>query len=151
MVAVPAQLDFRGGRGAVSSRMIIHRYTIPPIILLVACLPLPARAGTAPNEFSSKPCADGSQPRDPVPIRNPPPDYPAKARAARIQGTVIVSGRILRTGFVVDLKVLRGVHQLLDDATVKAVSEWRYEPAMCGDTPVEVFVSTSATFSLQSP
>jgi protein TonB len=99
-------------------------------------------------EFSAKSCPDGTQPSDPVPVRTPPPEYPVEARRARIHGTVWVEGRIVRNGQVVDVRVRQGVHRLLDDATVKAVSAWRYEPGRCGSSEVEVFVVTSATFSL---
>jgi TonB family protein len=100
-------------------------------------------------EFSGKPCADGSKPHDPVPLRTPAPEYPLEARRARLQGTVWVDGRVLKNGQVVDVKIKQGVHRLLDEATLRAVSGWRYEPATCGDQPVDVVLLTYARFTLE--
>src|SRR5262245_15612581 len=56
------------------------------------------------------------------------PEYPEVARKARVEGVVILEAIINKNGDVENVKVLRGVHPLLDQAAVNAVLKWRYKP-----------------------
>jgi periplasmic protein TonB len=64
----------------------------------------------------------------PVLIHRVNPEYPEVARKARVEGTVILEAIISKNGDVENVKVLRGVHPLLDQAAVNAVRKWRYKP-----------------------
>ncbi|HEY7159769.1 MAG TPA: TonB family protein [Acidobacteriota bacterium] len=64
----------------------------------------------------------------PVLIHRVNPEYPEVARKARVEGTVILEAIINQNGDVENVKVLRGVHPLLDQAAVNAVRNWRYKP-----------------------
>ncbi|HEX4997196.1 MAG TPA: TonB family protein, partial [Terriglobia bacterium] len=78
----------------------------------------------------------------------PPPAYPALARAARISDTVVLSVTVTKDGSVSDVRVIRG-HQLLQQAAVDAVRQWRYRPQMINGQPVEIQASVSVSFVFQ--
>ena len=56
------------------------------------------------------------------------PEYPQIARAAKVQGVVVLEGQIERDGHVCGARVLRSI-PLLDQAAIDAVLRWRFAPA----------------------
>lgn len=80
-------------------------------------------------------------------IRRVQPDYPALARQARIQGTVVLRAVINREGTIQDLQVIGG-HPLLVQAAINAVRQWRYRPFYLNDQAVEVETQVTVNFSL---
>lgn len=80
-------------------------------------------------------------------IRRVQPEYPALARQARIQGTVVLRAVINREGAIQDLQVISG-HPLLVQAALDAVRQWRYRPYYLNDQPVEVETQVTVNFSL---
>lgn len=77
-----------------------------------------------------------------------PPDYPAAARRANVQGRVVIEARIAESGRVENPHVL-SAHPLLRDAALAAVKRWRYEPACLNGAPVAVDYSILISFSLK--
>lgn len=75
------------------------------------------------------------------------PQYPALARQARIQGTVVLQAVIGKDGAVQNLHVLSG-HPMLIDAAVDAVRQWRYKPYYLSGEPVEVDTQINVNFTL---
>ena len=75
------------------------------------------------------------------------PVYPPLARAARIQGTVMLRAIISRTGTIENLQVISG-HPLLVRAATDAVLQWRYRPYVLNGDPVEVETQVTVNFSL---
>jgi len=75
------------------------------------------------------------------------PEYPALARSARIQGTVVLSAIISKEGTIENLRVLSG-HPTLVRAAIDAVSRWRYRPYLLNKEPVEVETQITVNFSL---
>jgi TonB family protein len=65
------------------------------------------------------------------------PVYPVEARAARLQGDVILEVTISREGDVSHLAVISG-HPLLADAATNAVKRWKYKPYLLNGNPVEI-------------
>jgi len=55
--------------------------------------------------------------------------YPPDALAAGIDGVVIAEIVVNESGIVADARVLRSIPPL-DDAALKAVREWRYDPTI---------------------
>jgi len=80
-------------------------------------------------------------------IRRVQPEYPALAKQARIQGTVVLRAVINREGAIQDLQVISG-HPLLVQAAINAVRQWRYRPYYLNDQPVEVETQVMVNFSL---
>jgi protein TonB len=80
-------------------------------------------------------------------IRQVRPQYPAPARTARIQGTVVLQATIGKDGAIQDLRLLSG-HPLLAQAAMDAVRQWRYRPYRLNDEPVEVDTTINVNFTL---
>ncbi|MFZ0760823.1 MAG: energy transducer TonB [Candidatus Sulfotelmatobacter sp.] len=75
------------------------------------------------------------------------PVYPALARSARVQGTVVLQAMISKQGTIEDLKVVTG-HPMLVPAAIDAVRRWRYRPYVLNNEPVEVETQITVNFSL---
>ena len=80
-------------------------------------------------------------------ISRPQPMYPQLARQARIQGTVHLEAVIDETGKITDLRVISG-HPLLVQAALDAVRQWRYQPTILNNTPVQVQTTIDVNFTL---
>ena len=75
------------------------------------------------------------------------PQYPAIARAAHIQGTVVLQATISKTGSIEHLRVISGP-PMLRQAAIDAVQTWRYKPYLLNGDPVEVETTINVVFSL---
>ena len=95
-----------------------------------------------------KPRRVGGDLQAPALIRRVEPDYPGVAVAAIVSGTVILEATVNEAGVVTDVKVLRSII-LLDQAAIKAVKQWRYEPLMLNGQPVPFILVVTVTFSLR--
>ena len=80
-------------------------------------------------------------------IRKVQPTYPALARSARIQGTVVLQAIISKQGTIENLTVVTG-HPMLAPAAIEAVRQWRYRPYILNSEPVEVETQITVNFSL---
>ena len=80
------------------------------------------------------------------PRRLETPQYPKEAQAAGIQGVVIAEVVISDAGLVTDARVLRSI-PLLDEAALKAVRQWRFEPAIVDGKPVPVRMTVTVNFT----
>ena len=76
------------------------------------------------------------------------PDYPDAARRAHVQGVVILDAVITSTGEVEEVRVLKSVNPLLDDAAARAVRQWTYRPATLDGRAVRVRLTVTVTFSI---
>ncbi len=84
----------------------------------------------------------------PVPIHKPDPEYTAEARAARIQGSVILKVIIGEDGTTSDIQVVRGLDPGLDAKAVECVRTWRFRPAMKQGRPVAFPANIEMNFRL---
>ena len=75
------------------------------------------------------------------------PQYPAIAKAARIQGTVVLQATISKTGAIQNLRVISGP-PMLQQAALDAVRSWRYKPYLLNGDPVEVETTVNVVFNL---
>jgi protein TonB len=80
-------------------------------------------------------------------IRDVRPTYPALARQARIQGTVLLQAVISKDGSIQGLRVLSG-HPMLIPAAIDAVKQWKYKPYILNGEPVEVDTQVTVNFTL---
>jgi protein TonB len=81
-------------------------------------------------------------------VSHTPPVYPEVARAARIQGTVIVEAVISKEGTVSDLRVISG-HPLLTQAALDAIKTWKYKPIELNGQPTAVVTTITVNFAFQ--
>jgi protein TonB len=79
-----------------------------------------------------------------APIR---PMYPAIAKAAGVQGTVVVEAIISRTGTIESLHVVSGP-VMLQNAALEAIREARYRPYLLNGEPTEVQTTITVNFRM---
>ena len=106
-----------------------------------AVLPPPPPAGPTRPVFRTSSMLQGSL------IHSVQPVYPALARTARIQGSVIVSALIAKDGTMENVRAVSG-HPMLVTAAVNAVSQWRYKPYILNNEPIEVETRITVNFIL---
>jgi TonB family protein len=75
------------------------------------------------------------------------PVYPPDARAARIQGTVIMKALINKAGDVESLELVSG-HPMLAPAAMDAVKQWKYKPYLLNGKAVEVETQITVNYTL---
>ena len=75
------------------------------------------------------------------------PVYPAIAKAARIQGTVVVQAIISKDGKIEQLRVISGL-PMLQSAATEAIQRARYRPFMLNGEPVAVETTINVVFTL---
>jgi len=80
-------------------------------------------------------------------IERPNPEYPAIAKAAHVQGTIVLHAIIAKDGTVQDLQYVSGP-PLLMKAAMDAVKQWRYQPTQLNGEPVEVDTTIQVIFTL---
>ena len=77
------------------------------------------------------------------------PDYPQKARQKGIEGTVVIAAQTDNTGNVIRIQILKGAHDLLNQAVVGAVIQWKYQPMIIDETAYGVEFTVTCRFSQQ--
>jgi protein TonB len=89
--------------------------------------------------------------RDVIPLVRINPDYPPRAQTRGIEGYVIVQFTITATGTVKDAIIVEAQPKgMFDDAALKAIARWRYNPKVEAGTAVErVGIRTRLTFQLE--
>lgn len=77
-------------------------------------------------------------------IKKVEPQYPPIARAARMEGTVVVDAIILKDGSVSDVKVLNSSNPMFEQACLDAVRKWRFTPGS-----QDVILTVTVRFTLK--
>jgi TonB family protein len=75
------------------------------------------------------------------------PVYPPIAKAAHVQGTVVLQAVIGKDGQIRELHVISGP-AMLQQAAMDAVKAWGYKPYMLNGKPVEVLTTVNVIFTL---
>jgi TonB family protein len=75
------------------------------------------------------------------------PTYPPDARAARIQGSVVMGVIIGKDGNVQYVRVISG-DPMLAPAAIDAVKKWKYRPYILNGDPIEVDTQITVNFTL---
>ena len=102
-----------------------------------------------PSPAARAPVRVGGNVKPPQVLHRVDPIYPEIAVAGRLRGMVILEAQVDNTGRVTDVKVLRSVHRLLDDAGIAAVRQWRYQPVILNGIPEPFILTVVLTFNLQ--
>ncbi len=122
----------------------------------VSGLPTGVPGGTGPPSDAVGAAAQdpiwtpGGDVRAPVLLERVEPDYPEAARRARIEGTVVLEAVITARGSVEEIRVLRSINPLLDQAAERAVRRWSYRPATLNGRAVRVYLTVTVDFRLRS-
>jgi protein TonB len=75
------------------------------------------------------------------------PEYPAIAKIAHVQGSVVLRAIISKQGQIENLQLVSGPALLVQSA-IDAVSRWRYRPYYLNNEPVEVETRITVNFML---
>jgi protein TonB len=104
------------------------------------------KPGVSPpiSDESSKPAAV-SQLSPGALIYKVNPQYPATARNARVQGSVVMRAVIGTDGSIQQLELIKG-NPLLVNAAMDAAKKWRYRPTLLDGKPVEVETTITISF-----
>jgi periplasmic protein TonB len=94
------------------------------------------------------PVTPGGEIKRPVKVKDVVPIYPSIARAARVQGVVIVEATIGADGKVQNARILRSI-PLLDAAALDAVRQWEYTPTLLNGTPIRIVMTVTVDFRLR--
>jgi len=84
----------------------------------------------------------------PVPIYKPEPGYTKEARAAKLEGTVVLWTVVAADGTVSDVKVIKPFDKGLDENAVRTVKTWKFNPALKAGKPVACKVMVEVSFRL---
>ena len=106
-----------------------------------------AVASSSISSAPGGPVRVGGNIRPPTRMHFVEPAYPQVARAAAVQGVVILELTIGEDGAVSNARVLRSI-PLLDQAALDAVRQWRYEPTLLNGAPTPVIMTATVNFSL---
>jgi periplasmic protein TonB len=90
----------------------------------------------------------GGDVKPPREVKVVQPIYPPLARAARIEGVVVIEAIIDEHGDVVEARAVSGPG-LLIPAALKAVIQWKYEPTYLDGMPVDMQLEVQVGFHLR--
>ncbi|HKA13790.1 MAG TPA: TonB family protein [Myxococcota bacterium] len=122
--------------------VVIDPAVVDPDTEREALVPVPD--GTREGPFGPRgngelaPGGTSGSDRGPVPQVRIPPDYPPQVRDRGIEGWVTFRFTVAVDGSVKDVAILdSSPPRIWDSATIRAVSNWKYEPAIKDGRPVE--------------
>ena len=111
-------------------------------------MPTSASLPPPPPAVSKTPLRVGGRVKPPRAISMIQPTYPEIARAARIQGDVVIDAVIDTNGNIVQMKLVSG-HPLLVGAAMDALRRWKYEPTYLDEQPVSIELNVTIHFTMQ--
>ncbi len=119
--------------------------TAPPTKVVEVAPPPPKPAPAAPKGPIR--VTEGTTP--PEPLEQPTPEYPSSAKAAGIQGTVVVKFVVTEAGLPTQIKSVKGPEELRP-ACEAAVRASKFKPAIREGQPVSVFRFKPCVFKLRT-
>ena len=85
----------------------------------------------------------------PVPVRTPPPSYPADLKRDGVSGMVVVNVIVEVDGSVADVEVRKSTNSAFDEPAVEAVKNWRFKPAQKDGNAIRSKVALPLKFSAE--
>lgn len=140
-VGVPGSIFTGQGGGSIVDSLVhsMTRTEAPPVQATVVREPERAKPIVRSRV--------GGNVQDALVISRKIPEYPAMARAMRVEGKVVFQAVIGTAGTIQQLQLVSG-HPLLVQAAMDAVRQWRYRPTMLNGDPIEVDTMISVNFTL---
>jgi protein TonB len=81
--------------------------------------------------------------------RNPPPDYPKRARRKGMEGIVILEILVDEKGGVEDITLFKSSgHKILDKAARASVKSWLFQPGTRDGQNIKMWVQVPIRFKL---
>jgi TonB family protein len=84
----------------------------------------------------------------PQPIVQVQPEYPEKAKKAKLEGSVIVAVVVDENGDVIDASIHHSSNPIFNDAALEAAKKMKFKPGRLKDKPVKVRVLIPFVFKL---
>jgi protein TonB len=104
-------------------------------------------AGPPPPTNSRGLVRVGGNVRPPELVERVQPSYPSVARAAHVEGTVVIDAIIDTNGKVISEQAVSGPG-LLIPAALSAVQQWQYQPTILNGQPVQLAMEVTVSFNL---
>ena len=114
----------------------------------ITLAPPPAPAAE-PVPDHQEPLRPGGVIKRPLKVRDAAPAYPPLARAAHVEGIVIIEATIGPDGRVQDARILRSANPLLNAEALDAVRRWEYTPTLLNGIPVAIVMTVTVDFRLR--
>jgi TonB family protein len=127
--------------------------------LITTCAEFGANAATLPGNGGSAPVGPGQSAQEgvfrvgngvsvPILVYKVDPDYTEEARAAKLEGTVVLYVEVDVTGTATNIKVQRSLGLGLDEKAIEAVKQWRFKPGQKDGKPVTTAATLAVNFRL---
>ena len=91
----------------------------------------------------------GKEVTTPVIVSERKPAYTPAALQGKTQGSVKLACVVLPDGTVGDVRMVERLHPELDEASVRALRQWKFKPGTKGGVAVPVRVEVEMTFTLR--
>jgi protein TonB len=85
----------------------------------------------------------------PARTRTVSPEYPQVARAAQLEGDVLLEAVVTADGKVTNVSIVRSVHPLLDASARKAVLQYEYTPGRRNGVPEPTTIRLTVSFRMR--
>jgi protein TonB len=129
--------------GADPKEILAVQQTVP--------VPKPATAGPSRSAAAAAGLTPAQLAANLKRLKYVPPEFPSKALAQRVSGTVTIEYIVDTNGDPRDVRVVEATPPgVFDHAAITAVKHWHYEPVVANGVPVEVPVRTAIRFELPS-
>jgi TonB family protein len=85
----------------------------------------------------------------PVELVMPTPPYTDQARAARVEGSILLQCIVRKDGTVNGCRIIRSLGYGLDEESIRIIeTKWRFKPAMILDKPIDMPVNLEIRFDI---
>jgi protein TonB len=74
----------------------------------------------------------------PRPLRKVDPGRSEDEELSKLRGLVVLYAVIRKDGGVDKIRVVRSLNPVLDERAMEALKQWKFKPALLGESPVEV-------------
>lgn len=130
----------------VNRRGVSQSAFLAALLVMALVWPLAAARPAAQQQ----PLRVGGNIQAPMKVKDVRPVYPASAQADRRQGVAIIEAVIDTNGTVADAKVIRSIGEDLDSAALDAVLQWQFQPTLLNGRPVQLIMTVTVNFVLDS-
>jgi protein TonB len=100
------------------------------------------------NGASGGPYRVGGDVTAPKVLKHVEAEFSDEARRKKVQGTMLLSVVVGADGNPHDIRVVSGLGHGLDENAIKALKQWRFEPASKDGQPVPTIIRVEVTFHL---
>jgi TonB family protein len=118
--------------------------------------PAPIRVSYSPAPAPQSPSTDSKPPAHVAAgvmagqvVSRVNPIYPPDAKAAHVEGAVVLRAVISTTGDIKQLEVISGPEMLMKSAT-DAVGQWKYKPYLLNGQPIEVETTITVNYHFEA-